>query len=107
MVILDFLRDAELCAKVFHSFLTCSGPFDVSMGEFQKKRDDQVLPMYEFTTELATLEPPPPPVRQVLAAMRGNQEAMDGFARVNAGVTSPADFFSPENVGRILAAATP
>ena len=30
---------------------------------------------------------------------------MDGFARVNAGVTSPAEFFSPENVGQIFAAA--
>jgi hypothetical protein len=30
---------------------------------------------------------------------------MDGFARVLAGITSPADFFSDENAGRILAAA--
>ncbi len=30
---------------------------------------------------------------------------MDGFARVIAGVTSPAEFFSEENVGRIFAAA--
>ena len=27
---------------------------------------------------------------------------MDAFARVNAGVTSPAEFFSQENVERIL-----
>ncbi|MFD1517309.1 hypothetical protein [Pseudonocardia yunnanensis] len=37
-------------------------------------------------------------------AMRGIQQAMDGFARVNAGVTSPAEFFSDENVGRIVGA---
>jgi hypothetical protein len=30
---------------------------------------------------------------------------MDEFARVLAGITSPADFFSEENAGRILAAA--
>jgi hypothetical protein len=30
---------------------------------------------------------------------------MDGFARVNAGVESPATFFAPENVGRIMAGA--
>ena len=29
---------------------------------------------------------------------------MDAFARVNAGVISPAEFFSEENVERILAA---
>jgi hypothetical protein len=37
--------------------------------------------------------------------VNGNQEAMDGFARVNAGVTSPAEFLSDENVRRIFAAA--
>jgi hypothetical protein len=30
---------------------------------------------------------------------------MDQFARINAGVESPADFFAPANAGRILAAA--
>ena len=37
--------------------------------------------------------------------MHGNQEAMDGFARMFAGVTSPAEFFSEDNVGRIFATA--
>ena len=30
---------------------------------------------------------------------------MNGFARVIAGIISPAEFFPPENVGRIVAAA--
>ena len=79
-------------------------PFDDAMGEYQSTRDEHVLPMFEFTCQLATLEPPPPEMQQLLGAVHGNQEAMDGFARVNAGVTSPAEFFSEENVGRIFAA---
>jgi hypothetical protein len=75
------------------------------MADYQSARDHHVLPMYEFTTQLATLEPPPPGLQQLLKAVHGNQEAMDGFARVNAGVTSPAEFFSGENVERIVAAA--
>ena len=75
------------------------------MGEYQSARDAHVLPMYEFTAQLAALQPPPPELQQLLAAVQGNQDAMDGFARVNAGVTSPAVFFSAENVGRIFAAA--
>jgi hypothetical protein len=63
------------------------------------------LPMYEFTTQLATLEPPPPELQQLLGAMHRNQDAMNGFARVNAGMTSPAQFFSEENVGHIFASA--
>jgi hypothetical protein len=73
------------------------------MSKYQSTRDAHVLPMYEFTCQFATLEPPPPDMQQLLVAMLGNQEAMDGFARTIAGVTSPSDFFADENVGRIFA----
>jgi hypothetical protein len=72
------------------------------MADYKSRRDGQVLPMYEFTTELATLEPLPPELQQLLAAIDGNQDAMVGFAQVNGGVTSPAEFFSPPNVARIM-----
>ena len=75
------------------------------MGEYQTRRDEHVLPMYEFTAELATLAAPAPELQHVLSAVSRRQEAMDGFARVAAGVVSPAEFFSDENVGRILGAA--
>jgi hypothetical protein len=64
-----------------------------------------VKAMYEFTCMLATLEPPPPDMQQLFAAVHGNQEAMDAFARMNAGTISPAEFFAPENVNAITAAA--
>jgi flavin-dependent dehydrogenase len=109
MGIQDAFRHAELCAAALDETFCGARSFDVAMGEYQSTRDEQVLPMYELTTQLATLEPPPPELQHLLAAMRGNQDAMDGFARVNAGVTSPAEFFSDDNVGRIMsqAAAAP
>lgn len=103
--ILDAFRDAELCAIALDESFSGARPFSDAMRGYQSTRDKHVLPMFEFTCELATLEPPPPELQHLLAAAHGNQEAMDGFARVNAGVTSPAEFFSEENVGRILAAA--
>ncbi len=75
------------------------------MSRYQAARDEHALPMYEFTTQLATLQPPPEELRHLLAAVHGNQEAMDSFARTNAGVMSPADFFSDENTGRVFAAS--
>ena len=42
-------------------------------------------------------------VQQLLAAVHGNQEAMDNWVRVFAGVVSPAEFFAEENVRHILA----
>jgi flavin-dependent dehydrogenase len=101
----DAFRDAELCASALDESLSSARSFEVAMGDYQSTRDEHVLPMFEFTCQLATLEPPPPELQQVLGAVYGNQDAMDGFARVNAGVTSPAEFFSEENVGRIFAAA--
>ena len=101
----DAFRDAELCAAALDEAFEGRRSFENALGEYQMRRDEQVLPMYEFTTELAALQPPPPETHQLLSAVSRSQEAMDGFARVTAGVTSPADFFSDENAGRILAAA--
>ena len=101
----DAFRDAELCATALDGTFSGARSFEAAMGDYQAARDQQVLPMFEFTCQLATLEPPPPDLQQLLGAVHGNQEAMDGFARVIAGVTSPAEFFSEQNVGRIFAQA--
>jgi 2-polyprenyl-6-methoxyphenol hydroxylase-like FAD-dependent oxidoreductase len=101
----DAFRDAELCATALHQALSGARSFDAAMADYQFTRDEQVLPMYELTIQLATLQPPPPDLQQLLAAVHGNQDAMNRFAQVNAGVTSPAEFFAEANVGRILAAA--
>jgi flavin-dependent dehydrogenase len=101
----DAFRDAELCANALDAAFSGARMFEDAMGAYHRARDFEALPMYEFTCQLATLEPPPPELRQLLGAIHGNQRAMDGFARVNAGTTSPAEFFAPENAQAILAAA--
>ena len=101
----DAFHDAELCATALDQALSGARSFDDALGEYQSARDEHVLPMYELTAEFASLEPAPPELQQVLGAAHGNQQAMDDFARVVAGMTSPAAFFSDENVGRILASA--
>jgi hypothetical protein len=66
------------------------------------------MPIYEFTTQMATLEAPPPEMQQLLGAVYGNQDAMNAFASVVAGTMSPVDFFDPAHIGQIMAtAATP
>ena len=102
--ITDAFRDAELCAIALDQTFTGARSFDDAMGEYQRTRDQHVLPMYEFTCQLATLEPPPPEMQQLFGAIHGNQKAMDGFVQMNAGTISPAEFFSPESIGAIMAA---
>ena len=101
----DAFRDAELCATAIDETFRGARDFAVAMGDYQSTRDNEAMPMYEFTTQLATLEPPPPALQQLLGAIHGNQEGMDAFVRVTAGATSPAEFFSEENVGRLLGAS--
>jgi 2-polyprenyl-6-methoxyphenol hydroxylase-like FAD-dependent oxidoreductase len=101
----DAFRDAERCAIALDETFTEARTFDEAMGDYQRARDETVLAMYEFTCQLATLQPPPPEMQQLFGAMRGNQKAMDGFAQMNAGTLSPAQFLSPENIGAIVAAS--
>ena len=100
----DAFRDAERCAFALDAAFSGAATFDAEMGAYQAARDQRVMPTYEFTCQFAALAPPPPEMQQVLRAVHGNREAMDGFARMFSGVTSPAEFFSEANVGRIFAA---
>jgi hypothetical protein len=100
-------RDAELCVTAVDEWLAGDLSFDVGMKQYRFARDDHVLRMYELTTQLATLEPPPPEFQQVLAAMHGNQEAMDGFVLVSAGVTSPAEYSRREHRAHFAASGHP
>lgn len=101
----DAFRDAEACSEALHAWLSGASPFDAAMGAYQGRRDAAVMPLYEFTTELATMEPPPPEMQQLIGAVCGNQGAMDDFVSLTVGTVSPATFFAPENVGRIMAQA--
>jgi hypothetical protein len=53
------------------------------------------------TLGIASLQPPDEQMIQLVSAIAGNQPGMDAFARLNSGVTSPAEFFAPENVARL------
>jgi 2-polyprenyl-6-methoxyphenol hydroxylase-like FAD-dependent oxidoreductase len=96
--IMDAFHDAELCATALDKTFCGERSFVDAMDEYQRTRDARVKPMYDFTCQLATLEPPPPEMQQLFAAIHGHQRAMDEFARMNAGTISPAEFFAPENV---------
>ena len=103
--ILDAFRDAERCASAVDEALSHRRPFDAAMSDYQRDRDAAGHPMYDFTYMLAALEPPPPDLERLLAAIHGNRSAMDAFARLNAGTMSPVEFFAPEHVEAILKAA--
>jgi len=90
----DAFVDAERSSAALDAALSGERSFDAAMSECQRERDAQALPMYELTCQLASLEPPPPEMQQVIGSILGNQAAMNGFVQMNAGTISPAAFFS-------------
>ena len=103
--IADAFRDADAVAEAVHAWRSGARTWDEVMAEVHATRDAESRPMYDFTCKLAALQPPPPEEVQLLGAVSKSQDAMDRFCRVNAGNLSPAEFFAPESVGRIFAAA--
>ena len=102
----DAFRDAEAMADAVDDAFAGRLAIGEAMARYQRTRDESALPIFELTCELATLEPPPPEMQQLLGAMHGNRDAMNGFIGVLAGSVSPTAFFGPENTERIMAAAT-
>jgi 2-polyprenyl-6-methoxyphenol hydroxylase-like FAD-dependent oxidoreductase len=105
MGINDAFRDAELVAEALDDALTGARPFDQGMADYQQTRDREAGPIYEFTAEFASMEPPPPEMQQLIGAMQGNQAAQDAFVSVQAATLPAPEFFAPENIGKIMAAA--
>jgi len=105
--ITDAFHDAEMCADALDTAWHGSRGYDEALGEYQRQRDQRVLPMYEFTSQLADLAAPPPPqMQQLLAAIAGNQKAMDEFASMFAGALPVPEFFDPAHIASLVRADT-
>ncbi len=101
--ILDAFRDAELCAKALDASLSGRGHSTTRWLDINVSATSGAGRCTISLASSRTLRPPPPELLQLLQAVHGNQAAMDGFfARLNAGTTSPAEFFAPENTGEDL-----
>lgn len=100
----DAFRDAERVASAVHEWQSGDSLFEDAMAMYHKERDERALPIYEFTTQLATLEPPPPELAELMTAVATSQPAMDAFVSVTAGTLSPVEFFAPDHIGPLLQA---
>ena len=101
----DAFRDAELLAHAIDAGLSGRRPMDIALAGYERQRNEAAMPMYEFTCQLATMEPPPPAMQQLFAALRGNQADTDRLLGCIAGTVSIPEFLSPENIGRIIGMA--
>jgi 2-polyprenyl-6-methoxyphenol hydroxylase-like FAD-dependent oxidoreductase len=101
----DAFIDAGAVVAALIPWLSNSGVFDEPLAAHEAARNERVRPMYEFTTHLAALEPPPPDLQALFGAVRHNQDATNAFLSAITGAIPLPDFMSSENIGRIMAAA--
>jgi len=100
--ITDAFGSAELLAEAIDAGFSGREPLDAALHGYEQKRNQAELPYFELTTQLAALETPPPETQQLLAALQHNPEQRSRFFGVIAHTVPVQDFFSPENVGRIM-----
>jgi flavin-dependent dehydrogenase len=103
--ITDAFRDAELLAEAIDTGLSERRTLDEALGNYERKRNEAAMPWYELNLQFARLEPPPPHMQQLFAALRGNKMEADRFIGTITGTVPVPEFFAPENIQRIVEAA--
>ncbi len=103
----DAFIDAESLAETLSLALSGDGTFEERLAAHETARNERVRPMYEFTTQLAALESPPPEMQALFGALRGSQDATNAFLSAITGAIPLTEFMATENIGRIMAAAKP
>jgi 2-polyprenyl-6-methoxyphenol hydroxylase-like FAD-dependent oxidoreductase len=103
----DAFIDAESLVAAIDAGLSGRAPLDDLLTAHEIARNARVRAMYEFTTHLAALEPPPPELQALFGALRGNQADTDAFLSAITGAIPIADFMAEGNLRRIVGAAAP
>jgi flavin-dependent dehydrogenase len=103
----DAFRDAELLADAVDAGLSGRGQLEEALASYQGQRDEAVGAIFGLTCQLARLEPPAAEMQQLFSALRTDQEQTNRFFGTFAGTVSVPEFFSPENLTRIIRAGAP
>jgi flavin-dependent dehydrogenase len=92
------LRDAELLADAICAGFDGRRPLDAALAGYEQKRNREALPMYEFTTDLASYRPPKAEERVLFASLADNQPETDRFLGVLTGAVPIREYFTPGNL---------
>ena len=95
-------RDAELLADAIYAGFDGRQPLDAALDSYEQKRNQEALPMYEFTTDLASYRPPQAEERMLFASLADSQPETDRFLGVLTGAVPIRDYFTPGNLLKII-----
>lgn len=100
--ITNALRDAEHLSQALHRAFKDDAPLGQTLADYARQRDETAVPWHLFAQQMAELLPPPPELVALLGAMAGNQPQIDRYFGLFGQTVSPTDFFSHENMHKIM-----
>jgi 2-polyprenyl-6-methoxyphenol hydroxylase-like FAD-dependent oxidoreductase len=100
----DAFRGADQLASAIDDGLSGKKPLQNALAEYEQRRNERAMPMFEWTCRVAEMKPLSPKMASLLAAIKVSQEDTNRFLGLNAGTVLAPEFFAPDNIARILAA---
>jgi 2-polyprenyl-6-methoxyphenol hydroxylase-like FAD-dependent oxidoreductase len=99
----DALRDADLLAAAVDEGLSERRPLHEALAAYEARRNAVSDADYQENLAMARLQPPPPNVLALRAALRGNPEQTTRFWMARTGLIPREAFFNPENLAGLTA----
>lgn len=100
--ITDAFVDAADLTSAVDEGLDGRRSLDDALGDWHRTRDAWALPFYEFTCEMARFAAPDPAQQALFRALSEQPAEAEAFFGLISEATEPAEFFAPENLGRIV-----
>lgn len=97
----DAFRDAELLADAIDAGLSGRQPLGDALAGYEARRNAAAGQGYQNTVQFARLQPPPPDMQPLLAALADDPAAAGQFLGTAIGTFPAEEFFAPDNIARI------
>jgi flavin-dependent dehydrogenase len=102
MGISDAFRDAELLADALDAGFAGREPLDSALSQYEAKRNAASKPHYDFTVSIPRTDSTAVEQVTLFRALTHNPAAAAQFSAMMTGVVKPTEFFTPQNLFRIL-----
>lgn len=95
---------AEMLAEALDEGFSGRRLIAEALADYERRRNEEVLPMFEQTCRLASLEPLPAEMLHLINALRGDQTQTGRFLGTVTGTVPIQEFFSEANINSIIEA---